>query len=203
MTNILDLIEMNLGWIITITGFFIPPMRDFVIKQFQLSLDKALEDKKSVNERKNYISKIRFDKEFEIYQIVSEQQISLVYDVGEAVKVARGMYNDEQDEYEAFMKKFCADLNRADIGLKQYASFISKDIYEKYKQLDSLSKDIFKLSLFIYQNQDGSSIFRYHNMIYNRMTAKEFIEKTQKEISDLSDEIIDFVREYLLSLDVL
>lgn len=198
-----DIIKQTAGNLLALSLLLIPYVRDVVAKKIQLSFDKALEDKKSSNERKNYISNVRFDKEFEIYQIISEQQISLVYDVGEAVKVARGMYDNEKEEYKKFIEKFCSDVNQADIGLKRYASFISKDIYRKYKKLDKMCSGIFKLSLFIYQVNDEITTFRYDNIVYNKNTAKQFIEETQKEISDLSDEIIDFVREYLSSLDVL
>lgn len=55
MSKFLDVLIENAGWITAIIAFSIPPVRDFVIKKFQLSIDKVLEDKKSLNERKNYI----------------------------------------------------------------------------------------------------------------------------------------------------
>lgn len=198
-----DIIKQTAGILLALSPLLSPHIRDIIAKKIQLSFDKALEDKKSSNERKNYISNVRFDKEFEIYQIISEQQISLVYDVGEAVKVARGMYDNEKEEYKKFIEKFCSDVNQADIGLKRYASFISKDIYERYKQLDEICTDIFKLLLLMDEIKSELVTFRYKDKTYNKNIAKQFIEETQKEISDLSDEIIDFVREYLSSLDVL
>ncbi len=57
---------------IVILPLLIPQVREFIIKKFQHSLDKALEDRKTLNDRKNYISKVRFDKEFEMYQELSE-----------------------------------------------------------------------------------------------------------------------------------
>ena len=201
MSEFLDFIIANAGWITAIIVFCIPPLRDFIIKKFQSSLDKALEDKKSLNDRKNYISKARFDKEFELYQILSEKQISLVYDCGEAVILTRGEYRDIS-YCEKFSEKFCSDYNEADIWLKRYAPFISKEIFEKYKRLDNLSKDLLNLYDVRFSERDGKC-FIFNDVKYTKESAKVKIETMQKEISSLSDNIIEFVREYLQSLDVI
>lgn len=201
MDKLLDFIIANTGWIIAVIAFFVPPIREFVIKKFQLSLDKALEDKKSLNDRKNYISKARFDKEFELYQILSEKQISLVYDCGEVVILTRGKYRNISDCEKDFVK-FLDDYNEADICLKRYAPFISQEIFEKYRELDKLSIYLLKLSYVRFDSRNCTG-FIFHNIEYTMESSKEKIETMQKEISTLSDEITEFVREYLNSLDVL
>ena len=201
MSKVLDFITNNAGWIMAVIAFCIPPVREFVIKKFQLSLDKSLEDKKSLNDRKNYISKARFDKEFELYQILSEKQISLVYDCGEVVILTRGKYQNISDCEKDF-EKFFDDYNKADICLKRYAPFISQEIFEKYKKLDKLSIDLLKLSYVRFDSRNFTS-FIFHNIQYTMESSKEKIETMQKEISALSDKTIEFVREYLNSLDVL
>lgn len=201
MSKIIDFIIANIGWIMAVIAFCVPPIRDFVIKKFQLSLDKALEDKKSLNDRKNYISKARFDKEFELYQILSEKQISLVYDCGEAVILTRGKYRNISDCEKDF-EKFLDDYNEADICLKRYAPFISQEIFEKYRELDKLSIDLLKLSFVRFDSRNCTE-FIFHNIKYTMESSKAKIETMQKEISTLSDEITEFVREYLKSLDVL
>lgn len=201
MSKIIDFIIANIGLIMAVIAFCVPPIRDFVIKKFQLSLDKALEDKKSLNDRKNYISKARFDKEFELYQILSEKQISLVYDCGEAVILTRGKYRNISDCEKDF-EKFLDDYNEADICLKRYAPFISQEIFEKYRELDKLSIDLLKLSFVRFDSRNCTD-FIFHNIKYTMESSKAKIETMQKEISTLSDEITEFVREYLKSLDVL
>ena len=49
------------------------------------------------NERGTHISKQRFDKEFEIYQELSEKNLTAVYDAGTVVPIVRGMYDDEPE----------------------------------------------------------------------------------------------------------
>lgn len=201
MDKLLDFIIANTGWIIAVIAYFVPPIRELVIKKFQSSLDKALEDRKSLNDRKNYISKARFDKEFELYQILSEKQISLVYDCGEVVILTRGKYRNISDCEKDF-EKFFDDYNEADICLKRYAPFISQEIFKKYRELNKLSIDLLKLSYVRFNSRNCTS-FIFHNIEYTMESSKEKIETMQKEISRLSDEIIEFVREYLNSLDVL
>ena len=65
-TLVYDILKEAGGILLALSPLLSSHVRDFVAKKIQLSFDKALEDKKSINERKNYISKVRFDREFEL-----------------------------------------------------------------------------------------------------------------------------------------
>lgn len=199
---IIDIIKQAAGVLLAVSPLLNSSIRDFVAKKIQLSFEKALEKSKAVNERKNYISKTRFDKEFEIYQILSEKQISLVYDCGESVVRARGEYENIA-ECENFFEQFGMHLNDADICLKRYAPFISQQIFEKYRTLDRMATNFLKLSYVRFQCKTVSGSFIFHNQEYTLESSRKVIEEQQKEISALSDAIIEYVREYLNSLDVL
>ena len=199
---IADILKQAAGVLLAISPLLNSGIRNLVVKKFQLSFDKALENRKAINDRKNYISRTRFDKEFETYQVLSEKQISLVYDCGESVIRARGNY-ENGEECEGFFEQFSVHLNDADICLKRYAPFISKQIFEKYRTLDRKATQLLKLSFVSFQARDKGSNFNFNGQQYTRESSLRVIETMQKEISTLSDDIIEYVREYLNSLDVM
>lgn len=61
---IIDILKQAAGVLLAVSPLLNSSIRDFVAKKIQLSFDKALENNKALNERKNYISKAKFDKEF-------------------------------------------------------------------------------------------------------------------------------------------
>lgn len=199
---IIDILKQAAGVLLAVSPLLNSSIRDFVAKKIQLSFDKALENNKALNERKNYISKAKFDKEFEIYQVLSEKQISLVYDCGESVILMRGKYEDT-DECERFFEQFNIHLNDADVYLKRYAPFISQQIFEKYRTLDRKATKLLKLSIVRFQCREMKGNFKINDEEYSLESSKKYIETMQKEISNLSDDIIEYIRRYLNSLDVL
>ena len=62
---IADILKQAAGVLLAISPLLNSGIRDLVVKKFQLSFDKAPENRKAINDRKNYTSKTRFDKEFE------------------------------------------------------------------------------------------------------------------------------------------
>lgn len=176
---------------------------DRLEKKYTLKLDKEIEKYKSNLESKVYISRAKFDKEFMLYQDLSEKQITLVYDIGESVMVARGMYKKDADKAKKFIEQFTEDINEADMSLKKCGCFISKEIFEQYRNLDEMGKDIYKLSLFLFEHSNDAAIFNCKGKRYDADSAKQEIERLQKIVSDLSDKIIEQIRTYLHSLDVL
>lgn len=194
------------GIIIAVVKFTSDTIASRLSAKYEVKLQEELEKQKTLNERKNYISQARFDKEFELYQDLSEKQITLVYDVGESVMFIRGMYADETNDAQNFMKRFTKDINEAQQSLKKYGAFISKEIFEQYGKLDEMCSDVYKLSLYIYKAEFEWKIpmgFNHKGTSYNTDLAKQEIENLQKKVSDLSNQIIDQIREYLHSLDVI
>lgn len=150
------------------------------------------------NDRGTHISKTRFDKEFEIYQELSEKNLTAVYDAGEVVMIVRGVYDDESEMKTKYLEKLCESMNDAEFSNKKYAPFINKKIFQNYKNLENLIKDIFTMYKFWVYN-DGSN-FSYKGQSYTYGESKQYIENKQKEISVLSDTILDDVRKYLQHL---
>lgn len=179
---------------------------DRLTKKYEAKLAQENQRYTSELSKREYVSKVRFDKEFELYQELSETQTTLVYDVGESVLFVRGMYEDNPKEAQNFMDRFTSDINKADISLKKYDCFIAKEIYDQYRTLDEIGQDVYRLSLFLFHvtsTHEGAASFTYKGKQYDTADAKEEIEHLQKKVSNLSDEIIDQVRGYLRSLDVI
>lgn len=144
MSEIIDFIIVNAGWIIAVIAFCVPPIRDFVIRKFQLSLDKALENKKSLNDRKNYISKIRFDTEFQIYKELSGSFYNLIkytLNLQSPSSLNAPVFSTDQ-EREDFEKKLYNDTLKAYIAAQDRldinAVFIQGEFYLKYSEILTL-----------------------------------------------------------------
>lgn len=198
---ILDMLKQAIGTLLAISPMLIPEVRDFVVKKIQLSFDKALEDKKSLNERKNYVSKVRFDKEFELYQNISNNQMEVVYDCGTAVVIARGGYNKEKEERNNFIDKFLSDLDKADMYLKCNAPFISKNIFEQYREIDRKAREIARLISCLNFTMEVGTGFKINDKEYTNSSAKKEIEEIQQQITTLLDKTHQSIREHLESLE--
>lgn len=153
------------------------------------------------NDRGTHISEVRFDKEFEIYQELSEKNLTAVYDAGLTVPIVRGMYQDTPDKISEHLEKLGMSMDDAEFSNKKFAPFINKEIFQKYKNLESMIKDLYKMFGFWTSTFEGR--FNYKGTLYSKEEAKEYIESKQKEISALSDEILDDVRDYLQKLVVI
>ena len=154
------------------------------------------------NERGTHISKQRFDKEFEIYQELSEKNLTAVYDAGTVVPIVRGMYDDEPEMIKKHLEKFCESMNEAEFSNKKNAPFINKEIFQDYRNLENLNKDIFTMFKFWVYDDVGAK-FNYKGQTYTKKECQKYIEDKQKEIAALSDKILDDIREYLQHLDVI
>lgn len=190
--------------ICTVVKFCADMIANRLEARYEQRLSKELEAYKSKLESKIHISNARFDREFAIYQNLSETHITMVYDMGEAVAIARGMYQDDREKIEEFMQKADKHLNDAEMTNKRCAPFISKEIFDKYKALDKQGAQIMRLfGLWDMFNTNSWSEIRYHEKLYTKNDARKEIEEKQKELSALSDEILDVVRGYLESIDIL
>ena len=190
--------------------FFGRKIVDAVASKYEQVLTKQLELYKSNLNDKEHISKTRFDKEFEIYLELSQKNLTLVYDVGEMTLTARAIAENSPEitekEIEEIMEKTCNALNEADFSNKQYAPFIDKDVYEDYHKLSELGEEIFQLfKRYTSKDPDFQSefVFTYHGEEYrSKQDFLNAINCKQKQLSKLSDEILDRLRNYLKSLDV-
>ena len=158
---------------------------------------------------KNHISKARFDKEFEIYQELSEKNLSMAYDVGKITidikMILNSNFNEEvysDTNFDKNVEELCNHCNDADFSNKKYAPFIDKHIFEEYKQLYKKCDMAFCHAKYIMQYRKTDITFWHQEKTYDKKSSAKTIISIQKEVSELSDKILDELRDYLKSLDV-
>lgn len=170
-------------------------------ERYTLKLNKELAEYKSALENKKYISNVRFDREFEMYQELSEKNLTMVYNIGESVFVVRGLYDDNPSRILKHLEKVYESLNIAEFTTKKYAAFIDEELFDKFQELQKQTKIICKL--FNFWCTGDNAIYSLQNEKYTRETAKNAIEEKQKTLSNLSDSIIKDMRNYLDNLTIL
>ena len=127
-------------------------------KKYELKLNKELEKYKAGIDNKTYISKARFDREFSMYQDLCEKNITMVYDTGAAVIIARGGQYPNINNTEEFIHLALQHIDDAEMANKRYAPFIAKEIFESYKKLG-------KQAYFIISLLDVWNMFETKNLI--------------------------------------
>ena len=152
--------------------------------------------------KSEHISKERFDREFTMYQELSEKHMTVVYDMGAAVMITRGAKYPGYEKTSDFVHLAAKHLDEAEMMNKRYAPFISKEIFENYKELGKQAYSIISL-LDLYDMFDNQvdPIIKYNHQSYTKAQAKQEIEDRQKTLSKLSDDILDKLREYLSGLE--
>ena len=85
---------------------------------------------KAKNERKLHAQRISFEYEFDLYRILAEKHLTMVYDAGTAVMLSRGCKYPNVDSNKDFVTVFAQHIDDADIENKRSAPFISKEIFE-------------------------------------------------------------------------
>ena len=200
MMNLLNVMANNLSFIISIVLFCLPFTREWIIKKIQLSFDKALEDKKAINERKNYINKVKFEKEFELYQSISQKEIGVVKDCGTADKLLQGLKNRSSNA-DNFIGKLESHIDEANAHLACYAPFIDEKIFKKYEQINSKALDIYVAFGWLYSIKYAQIHSAFISEKYTQELAKEEIKIKQKEILELFDDVHKCIRERLAELE--
>ena len=140
---------------------------------------------KAKNERKLHAQRISFEYEFDLYRILAEKHLTMVYDAGTAVMLSRGCKYPNVDSNKDFVTVFAQHIDDADIENKRSAPFISKEIFEDYKKLGKLS----------FENRTPRLI--YNGKSYSEVEAQSKLSILQKDISALSDNILDKIRNHI------
>lgn len=163
--------------------------------------NSIVERAKTKSERRLYIAKVRFDHEFEIYQTLSEKHLTMVYDIGNSVMIARGASMPENiSTYKDFCILVAKHIDEADMQNKRSAPFISQEIFESYKQLGKLAFSALSLfDLWRIIVESPQKMVQYNQKYYTRAEALSELEERQKEVSLLSDKILDQVRNHLIN----
>lgn len=126
------------GIILALIKFSSNIIADKLSKKYELKLNKELEKYKSNLDSKIYITKAKFDKEFELYQQLSRNFFYMI----EKVHALYPMLGTKSKNELLNAKIDMLTFNEAQVAtvkaqecINSYAAFIAKDFYEKYKHI--------------------------------------------------------------------
>lgn len=170
----------------------------FIQRSKQLKYDKQLEQFKQILEKKNYVSKIRFDAEFSIYRELSQAFSEAIEGVHGIIPYGEAYYPVDKDERIKYVNmlfaKFAKASHNAQRTLFANAPFISKDIYDKFNEIFDL----------IRQQSEVYNEANFHTTLSNADGEITEEDKNRTALIDIKfDKLIDEIRDYLSSLEIL
>ncbi len=164
----------------------------------QLTLDKGLEDKKASNERKNNVSKVRFDKAFEIYCELSRNYFLMQRNVLNVFPTIDNQYEEKDKEEERVRNSVIAAHNsicEAQNSLYSYAPFIEQLLFDKFEQILKICRGhISCFSIFTHKNYSETKCD--YQMKNNKKIHEEKIE-----IESSFRDIANCIRDHLQNLE--
>ena len=166
---------------------------------FQGTINEKLESLKSKLERKNYISKTRFDVEFLTYQELNQTFSTMIKAVRVLIPASGGFYVDEelrkQCEENQFVQTVQFTVTAQDILIKS-APFILKEFYDQYNELFELCRQ---------QIDICNQIFKKFNYFKSGIKKTEFDGEDyqrSEEIKNKFNMLNNSIREYIFNLDI-
>lgn len=206
MNVIIELLKNNRAlWVAaTVTGGFsiIVSLINAVFLSIQgwkqHKYDKQLEKFKHISEKKNYVSKVRFDAEFSIYRELSQTFSKAVEGVHGIIPDGEAYYptdSEKRIEYEKHLfVKFIKAYESAQSTLYANVPFIPKDIYNAFNEILDLIRQ-------------QSEVYNEANFNTTLSDADGEITEEDKNRTAQIDEkfnvLMDEIRDYLSKLEIL
>ena len=170
---------------------------DRLSKKYELKLQKEMELYKAGIENKIYISKTKFDTEFELYRRLSKVCTDMVKNVSQLFPTFTKDVRDDYEKYKPLHDSAADAIIIAQDEIRSSAPFISAELYEEFCNLEKLCK----LQLSDFQD------FRL------RPDAKKFRDdcredfqntyKRTREINECFNNLLENMRKYIAKLDVI
>lgn len=171
---------------------------DKLSQKYELKMNKEIELYKNKLDQKNYISKARFDKEFEIYQKLSEKVLDMTFSNYVLFPATDKVPPTEEERITFFNDRYTKAVqayNEANRVIKASAPFISESMYNLFSELrDDCGKQIDDYTVFVLEPDYKE------NRAELREDYKACWERTKK-ILHKRDEIIVELRRYLSTLE--
>lgn len=169
-------------------------------QKYEMKLQKELERYKSGLDNKIYISKTKFDVEFDLYRQLSKSFFEMVKAITTMIPVGYATYPADPNDRKEYENKLYENASKAtsvaqDI-LNSNIPFIPEEIYEKYEEIRKLCCE-----------QLGVFEERWNVLSFSTQKEKETFSrddyKRSREIRDKFKLLNSDVRNYLAKLDVI
>ena len=183
--------------LISLSSSVITAVIALIVPLVQLKHEREERKAQYENDKKQHISQMRLDMEFDIYKELSEKVVSLIVN-------CIGLFDDNFD-YDKIGQKTPSDedinlqnkiaklQNEANEAVYKYAIFIPKEWYDKFNKIKKLCTE--QLCAF----EDYVLFKKLKNKKIE--TIKNECEKRNKEISDVFNELVNELRKYIATLD--
>ena len=126
------------GIILAVIKFSSNIIADKLSKKYELKLNKELEKYKTHLDSKIYITKAKFDKEFELYQQLSRNFFYMIEKIHALYPIV-GIQSEDNDfqlnTNSMNYKEAQVATIKAQETINSYAAFITKDFYEMYNKI--------------------------------------------------------------------
>ena len=188
------------GIVIAVVKFSSDMIASRLSAKYENRLQKEMEKFKTELSKKEYVSKARFDTEFEIYRELSQSFCGMVKDISVMIPAGfswKPAEEEDQKKYENKCYEAATDsVVKAQDALYSNAAFIPQQFFESFEEILKLCK-----------KQINVFTFRYN--VLSLQTEKEKCSLSPEDYNRTEEinkkwiEHINKIREYLASLDVL
>ena len=206
MDLIIEILKNNRDlWVAaTVTGGFsvilsiINAVILFIQRRKQHKYDEQLEKFKHISEKKNYVSKVRFDAEFAIYRELSQTFSEAVEAVHGIIPDGEAYYPEDEEERKNYEKhlfvKFAKAHQSAQSTLYANAPFISKEIYDKFDEI----LDLIRTQSEVYNEAN------FHTTVSDADgEITEYDMNRTAQIDEKFSALMNIIRDYLAKLEIL
>ncbi|MCL2567834.1 MAG: hypothetical protein FWE12_00135 [Oscillospiraceae bacterium] len=161
--------------------------------------NRKLERLKSQLERKNYVSKARFDLEIEVYRELSEAMLQMVFENSNLfppdLTFPPADEAERREYYTIQYQEATSRFNQANQTLLRNAPFMPEDIYQMFRNIKNLCGQ--QLS-----NYRLYGPLAMENRRYSEIKANECFDKTRQIDQDMTA-LMNHLRTHIASLDTL
>ena len=168
--------------------------------KYENKLEQALEKYKTELSKKEYVSQVRFDAEFEIYRTLSKEFSTAVKNISLMIPDGIAYSPADEEKRTEYENKIYVDANNAVVVAQDvlYANgaFISEELYNKYNEILTLC------------SQQLNAFQRRYNVLYFASQEKKenYTDKEYERTTTIKEkwlELNNCVREYISKLEVI
>ena len=166
-------------------------------KRYELKLNKELERYKAGIDNKIYISKTKFDTEFQLYRQLSKSFMDMVKEISQLFPIFTRNGKDDYDKYKRQYDETLTKVINAQDELRESAAFISVDLYNMFIEIESLCKQ--QLNDFIDFKLASNANDTQVELRDDYMNAY----KQTRKIEEKFEKLLENMRDYISRLDVI
>lgn len=188
------------GIVIAVIKFSSNIIAERISAKYENKLEQALEKYKTELSKKEYVSQVRFDAEFEIYRTLSKEFSTAVKNISLMIPDGMAYFPADEDKRKEYENKQYVDANNAVVtaqdALYANGAFISEELYNKYNEILNLC------------GQQLNAFQRRYNVLYFASQEKKenFTDKEYERTTIIKEkwlELNNCVREYISKLEVI